>query len=185
VDTPTNTDNTEATSGGRVNQTRRHRGFGTPLPRWVRIFVATVMLTTGAVTAVTRDILVRWETQIRLQVDANRMAIAGAVFLPDTPARATLAAADSAEQCGLSSSEVVHAGAALDRMSFSVSLRRTAPVLILRLLGSAGTNVTAAATATAHPPAKPHNAFGVPMTLTALRMRAVPSAASGRTALLW
>jgi hypothetical protein len=99
------------------------------------------------------------------------------------PARATLAAAHSAEQCGLSSSEVVHAGAALDRMSFRVSLRRPAPVLILRLLGSTGTSVTATATATAHPPAEPHDALGVPMTLTALRLRAVPSAASGRTAL--
>jgi hypothetical protein len=183
VDTPTNMHNVEVTSGRRVNQARRHPRSRTPLPRWVRIFIATVMLTTGAVTAVTRDILLRWETQMRLQVDANRMAIAGAVFLPDTPARATLAAAHSAEQCGLSSSEVVHAGAAPDRMSFSVALRRTAPVLILRLLGSAGVSVTATATATAHPPAKPHNAFGVPMTLTALRMRAVPSAASGRTAL--
>ena len=154
-----------------------------PLPRWVRIFIATVMLTTGALTAVTRDILVRWDLQMILQVDADRMAIAGAVFLPDTPARATLAAAHSAEQCGLSRSEVVHAGAAPDRMSFRVSLRHTAPVLILRLLGSTGTSVTATATATAHPPAEPHDALGVPMTLTALRLRAVPSAASGRTAL--
>jgi hypothetical protein len=150
----------------------------------VRIFIATVMLTTGTVTAVTRDILVRWDLQMILQVDADRMAIAGAVFLPDTPARATLAAAHSAEQCGLRSSEVVHAGAAPDRMSFSVSLRRSAPVLILRLLGSTGTSVTATATATAHPPAKPHEALGVPMTLTALRPRAIPSAASRRIALL-
>ena len=183
MDNPTNTHNEEATNGGRVQQARRHPGFGTALPRWVRIFIATLMLTTGAVTAVTRDILVRWDLQMILQVDADRMAIAGAVFLPDTPARATLAAAHSAEQCGLSSSEVVHAGAALDRMSFRVSLRRTAPVLILRLLGSTGTSVTATAAATAHPPAEPHDALGVPMTLTALRLRAVPSAASGRTAL--
>src|ERR1700687_5635175 len=182
MDNPTNTHNAEATNGGRVQQARRHPGFGTALPRWVRIFIAT-MLTTGAVTAVTRDIVVRWDLQMILQVDADRMAIAGAVFLPDTPARATLAAAHSAEQCGLSSSEVVHARAALARMSFRVSLRRTAPVLILRLLGSTGTSVTATAAATAHPPAEPHDALGVPMTLTALRLRAAPSAASGRTAL--
>ena len=182
MDTPTNMHNAEVSSGGGIGQALGHPGFRTPLPRWVRIFIATVMLTTGAATAVTRDVLVRWETQMLLQADANRVAIAGALFLPDSPARATLAAVHSAEQCGLSSSEVVHAGAAPDRISFNVSLRRTAPVLVLRLLGSAGTNVTA--TATAHRSAKPHDAFGVPMILTALRMRAVPFAASGRTGLL-
>jgi hypothetical protein len=177
-----NTHNAEAPSGGGVGQALGHPGLRIPLPRWVRIFIATVMLTTAAATAVTRDVLVRWETQMLLQADANRVAIAGALFLPDSPSRATLAAVHSAEQCGLSSSEVVHAGTAPDRISFNVSLRRTAPVLILRLLGSAGTNVTAMATA--HRSAKPHHAFGLPMTLTALRMRAVQSAASVRTALL-
>ena len=43
MDTPTNMHNVEVTSGRRVNQARRHPRSRTPLPRWVRIFIATVM----------------------------------------------------------------------------------------------------------------------------------------------
>lgn len=129
---------------------RARGGFGTPLPRWAKIFMASVMLTTAMAALVTHDLLVRWEVQARLQVDATRMAVAGAVFLPGAPARATLAAAHSAELHGLRSSEVVHADAASDRMSFNVTLTRAAPVLLLWLLGAAGTSVTVQATATVH-----------------------------------
>jgi len=103
------------------------------------------MLTTGAAALVTHDLLVRWDTQRRLQVDASRVAIAGAVFLPGAPARATLAASHSAALCGLSRLEVVHADAASDRMSFDVTLHRTVPLLVLRLLGLSGVSVTATA----------------------------------------
>jgi hypothetical protein len=126
-------------------QARRHGGFGTPLPRWARIIVASVMLTTGTAAVVTRDLLVRWGTQTRLQLDANRMAIAGAVFLPGAPARAMLAAAHSAALCGLSRQEVVHAEAASDRMSFEVRLRGIAPLRVLQFLGLSDVNVKATA----------------------------------------
>ena len=170
-----------------ANQARRHGGFGTPLPRWVKIFVASVMLTTAAAALVTHDLLVRWDAQARLQIDATRMAVAGAVFLPGAPARATLAAAHSAELSGLSRSEVVHAGAAPNHMSFSVRLKRTVPVLILRLLGSTGTSVTVQATATVHPYA-PLRQTGGSMVLSALHAPAMRLsarlAASRRTAVL-
>jgi hypothetical protein len=107
------------------------------------------MLTTGMATLVTRDLLMRWNTQTQLQVDATRMAVAGAVYLPSAPARARLAAAHSAALCGLVPSEVVSAGTTSDRMSFHVTLRRSAPLLFLRLLGLSG--VSATATATVHP----------------------------------
>ena len=142
------------------DRANRRDGFGTPLARWVRIFVASVIVTTAAGALVTHDLLARWDVRARLQVDATRMAIAAAVFLPDAPARATLAAARSAEVDGLSRAEVVRAEAAADAMSFSVTLSRTAPVLLLRLLGSAGSLVTVHATARVHPYALPRPPAG-------------------------
>jgi hypothetical protein len=149
---------------------RRHGGFTTPLPRWVRIFVASVMLTTAVAALVTHDLLLRWDAQSCLQIDATRMAIAGAVFLPGAPERATLAAAHSAELSRLGRSEVVHAGPAPNRMSFSVRLERRVPVLLLRLLGSTGTSVTAQATATVQPYA-PSRQTGGSLVFSALRRR--------------
>ncbi|HEY2523686.1 MAG TPA: hypothetical protein VGI29_01425 [Candidatus Binataceae bacterium] len=145
-----------------MSSDRPHRrgGRGSPLARWVRIFVATVMLTTGAGALVTHDLLARWDLQVRLQLDATRMVIAAAVFLPDAPARAMHAAARSAEVHGLSREEVVRAEAAPDRMSFSVTLRRSAPVLLFRLLGSRGALVIVHAVARVHPYAPPRRPGG-------------------------
>ena len=136
------------------------RGLGTPLPRWVRVFVASVILTTGMAALVTHDLLARLDLQASLQVDATRMAIAAAVFLPGAPARAMHAAARSAEFYGLSREDVVRAEAAPDGMSFTVTLRRSAPVLLFRLLGSSGTLVTVHAVATVHPYAAPRRPGG-------------------------
>ncbi len=158
------------------HQARRHGGFGTPLPRWARIVVASVMLTTAVAALVTHDFLAMWHTEARLRFDAVRMAVAGVAFLPDAPARATLAAAHSAALCGLSRLEVVHAAAASDRMSFEVTLHRTAPLLVLRLLGVSDVSVTA--TARVRPPVTPHQA-GAPTVLSALRAPALLSAARG------
>jgi len=148
------------------HQAHRYGGFGTPLPRWVRIFVASVMLDTAAAALVTHDLLAMWNTEARLKFDAVRMAAAGVAFLPGAPARATLAAAHSAALCGLTRLEVVHAEAAPDRMSFEVTLHRIAPLVVLRLLGLSGVNVTA--TARVRPSATPRDS-GDPMVLSVLR----------------
>jgi hypothetical protein len=126
------------------------------------------MLSTAVAALVTHDLLLRWDVQTCLQIDATRMAIAGAVFLPGAPERATLAAAHSAELSRLGRSEVV--GAAPNRMSFSVRLKRRVPVLLLRLLGSTGTSVTAQATATVQPYA-PSRQTGGSLVFSALRGR--------------
>lgn len=182
----TNIADTGTATANQGYQARRHGGFGTPLPRWVRIFVASVILTTAAAAPVTHDLLVLRDTQTRLELDAVHMAAAGVEFLPNAPARATLAAAHSAALYGLSRSEVVHGGAASDGMSFDVTLERRAPVLLLRLFGVAGVNVTALATAKVHPSAAPRNS-GDPMVLSALRAPAsrfnVPLAESSRAAI--
>src|ERR1700746_2112820 len=64
-------------------------------------------------------------------------------------------AARAAELDGLSRAEVMRAEAGSDGMSFSVTLGRTAPVLLFRLLGSVGSLVTVHATARVHPYASP------------------------------
>jgi hypothetical protein len=181
----TNIPDTGTATANQGHQARRHGGFGTPLPRWVRIFVASVMLTTAAAAPVTHDLLVLRDTQTRLELDAVHMAAAGVEFLPGAPARATLAAAHSAALYGLRRPEVVHAGAASDGMSFDVTLQRTAPVLLLRLFGVAGVNVTA--TAKVHPSATPRTS-GDPMVLSVLRAPAsrfnAPLAESSRAAII-
>jgi hypothetical protein len=143
---------------------RRHGGLGTPLPRWARIVIASVFLTTAAAAVVTHGLLMRWNTQTWLELDAMRAAADGAVFLPGAPARALSAAIESAELRGLSLPDVTHVDVAADRMSLSVTLRRTAPSLMLRLLHSA--SVDATATVRARPSATPRGSDGAPWTLS-------------------
>lgn len=164
---------TDSPLAGRARPARRHGGFGTPLPRWARIVVASVLLTTAAAAVVTHCLLTLWNTRTRMEIDAAHMAAAGAAFLPGAPARALRAAVGSAVLRGLSPQEVIRAGAAPDRMSFSVTLRSTAPSLMLRLLRSAGVDVTA--TVRARPSAIPRGADGAPITLSALRAGPRPS----------
>ena len=161
MDTPMNISDTQQTTACRRG------GCGAPLPRWARTFIAGMLLITAAAALVTHDLMAVWNMQTRLELDAVHMAAAGVEFLPGAPARATLAAAHSAALCGLSPSEVVRAAAALDGMSFNVAVRGTAPVLLLRLLGVAGVNVTALATAKVHPSATPRKSGG-PMVLSGL-----------------
>ncbi len=139
---------------------RRRGGLSIPLPPWLRIFIAGMTLIMMAAGGVTHDLLTVWSTQTRLELDAARMAAAGIEFLPGAPARARLAAARSAVLCGLSPSEVVHAGAGSDRMSFDVTVQRTAPVLFFRLLGVSGVDLTAHAIARVLPSPAPPNSGG-------------------------
>jgi hypothetical protein len=159
VDPETKRLDTATTTTNPGCRARRYGGFGTPLPRWMRIFIASMMLIAAAAGVVTHDLLAVLDTQTRLELDAARMAAAAVEFLPGAPARATLAAAYSAARCGLSPSEVIHADAASDRMSFDVTVQRTAPLLLLRLLGGDMT-VTALATAKVRPSATPRNSGG-------------------------
>jgi hypothetical protein len=151
---------------GSARTARRRGGFGTPLPRWARIVFVSVLLTTAAADLVTRSLITLWTTRTRMEIEAVQVAAAGAAFLPGAPARASRAAARSAALRGLSPHEVTYAGASADRMSFSVTLRCMAPSLMLRMLRSAGVNVTA--TVRARPSAIPRGPDGAPMTLSAL-----------------
>lgn len=91
---------------------------------------------------VSRDMLVRYQAQVTLQMAADRAAIAGALYLPASPARALRAAEQSAKLSGLRRSNMVYAEVAPDGTSFRVGLKCAAPVVILGLLHS-GAEVTA------------------------------------------
>lgn len=143
----------DLTAAALPGRKRHHGGFGTRLPRWVRIVIASVILTTGAAAVVTHDLLALWNTRARLQIDAIHMAVAGVGFLPGAPERGVRAAVRSAALCGLSHSEIVQVAAAPDGMSFQVTLRRTARVLVLQFL--IGTAVDVTATARVRPHAAP------------------------------
>jgi hypothetical protein len=136
---------TDRPLAGPARPVRRHGGFGTPLPRWARIVIASVFMTTAAAAVVTHVLLVRWNAQTGLELDALRAAADGAAFLPGAPSRALSAAIESAELRGFGRPDVAHVDVAPDRMSLSVTLRRTAPSLMLRLLHSASVDATATA----------------------------------------
>ncbi|HLK86586.1 MAG TPA: hypothetical protein VKT27_08770 [Candidatus Binataceae bacterium] len=157
----------------RVATAPRRRRLGTPLPRWARIFILAVMLTTSLAGVVTHDLLLRWNAESCLRVEATGMAIAGATFLPGAPERALAAAARSANLFGLAPAQIVDVAPAGDRMSFRVTLRQTVPVLLFGLLESAGGTVTVQATASVHPYAAPLGADRA----TVLSMRRLRSAA--------
>lgn len=140
----------ELKAAASPGQKRHHGGFGTPLPRWARIVIASVILTTSAAAVVTHDLLALWNTRAHLQIDAIHMAIAGVGFLPGAPERGVRAAVRSGALCGLSRSEIVQAAAAPDGMSFQVTLRSTARVLILRFLMETAVDVTATARVRQH-----------------------------------
>jgi hypothetical protein len=151
-------------------QTRYRGGFGTPLPRWARIVIASVLLTTSAAAVVTHDLLALWNTRARLQIDAIHMAVAGVGFLPGAPERGVRAAVHSAALSGLSRSEIVQVAAAPDGMSFQVTLRSTARVLVLQFLMETDVDVTATARVRPHAaPSRPDSGPGNgPMTFRRL-----------------
>ncbi len=157
----------------RAARAPRHRGWGAPLPRWARIFILSVMLATSLAGLLTHDLLLRWNAESCLRVEATGMAIAGASFLPGAPERALAAAERSANLFGLAAAQIVDVAPAGDRMSFRVTLRQTVPVLLFGLLGSAGGTVTVEATASVHPYAAPLRTDKV----TVLSMRRPDSAA--------
>ena len=134
----------------------RRRAFRTPLPRWARIFIFIVMLVTSLAALISHDLLLRWNAETRLRVEATGMAIAGASFLPGAPERALEAAAHCGKRFGLVPADIVDSAPAQDRMSFRVTLSQTLPVLFFRILGSE--TVTVEATATVHPYASPSQA---------------------------
>jgi len=87
VDTKTNRPDSATTAGNQGDRARCHGGFGTPLPRGVRIFIASMILITAVAGVVTHDLLAVLDTQTRLELDAAHMAAAGVEFLPGAPGR--------------------------------------------------------------------------------------------------
>ena len=127
-----------------------HGGFGTPLPRWVRIFIAERDARYRGGGVVTHDLLAVGCTGPPAELRRPAWLSAGVEFLPARP-NAPRLRRPIRPSVRASAFGVIQADAASNRMSFSVTVQRTAPLLLLRLLGSTGTSVTAQATATVHP----------------------------------
>lgn len=133
---------TQTLNQGQDTAGRRTEGS---LSRLMLTLVVVALLTSTAALIVSRDMLVRDQTQTTLQMAADRAAMAGAAYLPGWPMRARRAAEQSAELSGFSRSNMVDAEPAPNGKSFRVTLKCAAPVLLLGLLPS-GSEVTAIST---------------------------------------
>jgi hypothetical protein len=114
--------------------------------RTILILAILAVFTSAASLTLSRDLLVRYQTQAQLQAAADSAAAAGAAWLPAWPQGAIRAATLMAERSGVRDSEIVTAAAAGNGMSFKVSLRRPAPVILLGLIGYGRAEVTVVAT---------------------------------------
>lgn len=84
---------------------------------------------------------------VQLQKAADAAALAGANYLPDNPAQAIATANQLAQNNGIKAGEIISTVVAPDNLSVSVSLRRTVPYYLARVLGLTTGNVTTSATA--------------------------------------
>lgn len=148
-------------TGNQTQWRRGLRGLAMAYPRTMGILSILALFSSLLSMIITRDLLVRCRTQVRLQFSAQRAAAAGAAYLPGAPADAIRAAARAAARSGVPGSEIVYAGVTPDLMSFRVKLKCAAPVLLLGLFGKAGADVTVMVTIPAGRPhlRSPHGGF--------------------------
>jgi hypothetical protein len=85
---------------------------------------------------------------VQLQKAADSAALAGANYLPDNPSQAQTTASQIAQNNGVKASEIVSTTVAANNLSISITLRRTVPYYVARVLGLTSGIVTTAATAT-------------------------------------
>jgi hypothetical protein len=126
-------------------------------PRTILTLAFLAMLTSTGSLTLSRDLLVRYQTQAQLQAAADIAAAAGAAYLPARPERAIRAAMLAVKRGAAPGSEIVYAAPAPDGTSFEVALRGSAPVILLGLLLHGNASVTAIATRAAglaHPDAR-------------------------------
>ena len=100
----------------------------------------------GAI-ALGTDVTVFYFHWVQLQKAADSAVLAGANFLPDNPSQALTTANQLAENNGIKASEIVSTTVAADDSSISITLRRTVPYFLARVLGLTTGFVTTAATA--------------------------------------
>lgn len=107
------------------------------VPRLMLVLIAITVLTSAASLMVSRDLLLRDQVHMTLQIAASRAAMAGVAYLPGWPTRAVRAAEQSVALSGLQRSSMIEAAVAPNRMSFRVALKCEAPVFFLRVLHDA------------------------------------------------
>lgn len=159
-----------------INQTNNARTRSSvKVHRAIMILAILAMLVSTSSLTLSRDFLIRYQTHAQLQAVADSAAAAGAACLPAQPVRAIRDATLTVERNGVRGSEIIYAAAAPDRMSFKIALRRSAPVILLGLLGRSNVSVTVVATMVAAGAARPGVEGG---RLTAISYDAAPLSAA-------
>jgi len=100
----------------------------------------------GAV-ALGTDVAIFYFNWVQLQKAADSAALAGANWLPDNASQATTTANQFAQSNAVKASEIVSTTVAADRLSISITLQRTVPYYLARVLGLTNGIVTTSATA--------------------------------------
>ncbi len=106
----------------------------------------------GAV-ALGTDVTIFYFNWVQLQKAADSAALAGANWLPDNASQATTTANQFAQSNGVKASEIVSTTVAADDLSISITLQRTVPYYLAKVLGL--TNGIVTTSATAAPPSPP------------------------------
>ncbi len=100
----------------------------------------------GAV-ALGTDVAIFYFNWVQLQKAADSAALAGANWLPDNASQATTTANQFAQSTGVKAGEIVSTTVAADSLSISITLQRTVPYYLARVLGLTNGIVTTSATA--------------------------------------
>lgn len=100
----------------------------------------------GAV-ALGTDVAIFYFNWVQLQKAADSAALAGANWLPDNASQATTTANQFAQSNGVKAGEIVSTTVAADSLSISITLQRTVPYYLARVLGLTNGIVTTSATA--------------------------------------
>lgn len=112
----------------------------------VVIVALTLPVLLGAV-ALGTDVTIFYFNWVQLQKAADSAALAGANWLPDNASQATTTANQFAQSNGVKASEIVSTTVAADDLSISITLRRTVPYYLAKVLGLTNGIVTTSATA--------------------------------------
>jgi Flp pilus assembly protein TadG len=111
----------------------------------------------GAV-ALGTDVTIFYFNWVQLQKAADSAVLAGANYLPDNPPQAQTTADQIAENNGVKSGEIVSTTVSSNDLLLSITLTRTVPYFLAKVLGLTSGVVTTSATATPQNPPSTVNA---------------------------
>jgi Flp pilus assembly protein TadG len=114
----------------------------------ILVLVALILPVLIGAIALGTDVTVFYYNWVQLQKAADAAVLGGANYLPDNPSQAQTTANQLAKNNGIKTAEIVATTVAVDDLSISITLRRTVPYFLARVLGLSNGIVTTSATAT-------------------------------------